>query len=71
MGGRHAIDGDQVVYHSESTDGYIRHTVVEETESGYVTKGERLPETDVEYRDEYVTEDNYVGTVADTSQPPG
>jgi signal peptidase len=55
--------GQQVVYYAESEQTYIRHRVVNETEQGYVTQGDALPKTDAEYWGEYVTQENYVGTV--------
>jgi hypothetical protein len=53
----------QVVYYAESEQTYIRHRVVNETPQGYVTQGDALPKTDAEYWGEYVTDENYVGTV--------
>jgi len=53
----------QVVYWAASEQTYIRHRVVDETPQGYVTQGDALPRTDAEYWGEYVTDENYVGTV--------
>ena len=53
----------QVVYWADSEQTYIRHRVVDETPQGYVTQGDALPRTDAEYWGEYVTDENYVGTV--------
>ena len=55
--------GQQVIYWADSEQTYIRHRVVEHTDRGYITKGDGLPRTDAEYWNEYVTDDNYVGTV--------
>ncbi|MDQ2050072.1 signal peptidase I [Natronolimnohabitans sp. A-GB9] len=56
-----ANPGDVVVY--ESTDGeLVTHRVVDETDEGYVTRGDANPVTDQDRGDPHVTDDRIVAT---------
>jgi len=56
--------GDVVIfYEAKNTHSYTMHRVVEETDRGFVTKGDALSTTDQSMGRSYVTENTRVGEV--------
>lgn len=54
--------GDVVVYESPDGDGLVTHRVVDETEEGYVTRGDANPVTDQDQGDPPLEEDDVLAT---------
>lgn len=56
--------GDVVIfYEGENSQSYLMHRVVEDTDRGFVTKGDALSVTDQSMGRSYVTEETRVGKV--------
>ncbi|ARS91470.1 signal peptidase I [Natrarchaeobaculum aegyptiacum] len=54
--------GDVVVYESPDGDGLVTHRIVDETEAGYVTRGDGNPVTDQESGDPPLADDAVLAT---------
>ncbi len=56
--------GDIIVYYNDEDSVYVIHRIIENTDSGYVTKGDNNPIADYKNNSSeyyYVTKENYVG----------